>query len=171
MRNKAIFLDRDWTINYDSWYVYRIENLEILNWAKEWLTNLKLLWYKLILLTNQSGIWRWYYTMEDCNKFNNELQNQLWIQFDWIYICPHTPEENCECRKPKTKLIEDAIKDFDLDIKQCYLIWDKDSDIQTGISVWCCTVLIKNDQYQCNLLSNYKVSSISEFSELLKQKY
>ena len=56
MKNKAIFLDRDWTINYDYSYVYKLENLKILDWAKEWLENLKALWYLLILVTNQSCI-------------------------------------------------------------------------------------------------------------------
>ena len=167
MKNKAIFLDRDWTINYDYSYVYKIEDLKILDWVKKGLLNLKKLWYKLILITNQSWIWRWYYTLEDCKKFNDELQKQLWIKFDGIYICPHTPENKCECRKPKTKLIENAINDFNLDINQCYLIWDKESDIQTWINTWCKTVLIENNLYECRTASDYQVSSITEFSKII----
>ena len=82
MTNKAIFLDRDWTLNYDYSYVYKLEDLKILDWVKEGLEYLKSLWYLLILVTNQSWIWRWYYTLEDCNNFNNKLQkttmNQIW---------------------------------------------------------------------------------------------
>lgn len=127
MKTKAIFLDRDWTINYDYSYVYKLEDLKILDWVKEGLNYLKSLWFLLILVTNQSWIWRWYYTLEDCNNFNNELQKQLWIKFDEIYICPHTKENNCEYRKPKTLFIDQAIKNFKLDIKNCYMIWDKKS--------------------------------------------
>lgn len=169
LKNKAIFLDRDWTINQDFSYVYKIEDLRLLNWAKEGLNALKKLWYKLIIITNQSWIWRWYYTMEDCNKFNEELENQLWIKFDWIYICPHCPNDNCKCRKPETLLVEKAIKDFDLDINQCYFIWDKESDIQTWINIWCKTVLIKDSQYECNIEPNFSFDSIFEFTQTPKE--
>lgn len=167
-KNKAILLDRDWTLNYDYAYVYKPEDLEILDWVKEWLHKLKSLWYKLIIISNQSWIWRWYYTMEDCNKFNEELENQLWIKFDWIYICTHLPHEDCKCRKPKTLLVENAIKDFNLDINQCYFLWDKDSDIQTWINSWCKTVLIKNDVYENTIKADLEVKSILEFSNLVK---
>lgn len=167
-KNKAILLDRDWTLNYDYSYVYEIEKLKVLDWVKEWLEKLRSLWYLLIVVTNQSWIWRWYYTLEDCNNFNNELQKQLWIQFDGIYICPHTPDDKCECRKPKTKLIDDAVKDFDLDITQCYFVWDKDSDIQVWSNAWCKTVLIKNDIYENKLKADIEVTSLSEFSDYLK---
>jgi D,D-heptose 1,7-bisphosphate phosphatase len=165
-----MFLDRDWTINKDFSYVYKIEDLKLLYWAKEGLVKLKILWYKLILITNQSWIWRWYYTMEDCNNFNEELENQLWLKFDWIYICPHIPGDNCGCRKPKTLLVENAIKDFDLDVGQCYFIWDKESDIQTGINVWCKTVLIENNQYECNIKPDFSYDSINSFAIALKER-
>lgn len=168
MSNEAIFIDRDWAINYDFSYVYKIEDLKLLDWAKEGLIELKKLWYKVILITNQSWIWRWYYTIEDCNKFNEELEKQLWIKFDWIYICPHTADDNCECRKPKTKLVDDAVRNFDLDIKQCYFVWDKDSDIKVWINSWCKTVLIKNDVYENTIKADLEVKSILEFSNLLK---
>lgn len=164
-KNKAIFLDRDWTLNYDFTYVYKLQDLKILDGAKVWLELLKNLWYKLIIVSNQSWVWRWYYTLNDCDKFNEELEKQLWIKFDDIYICPHLSEENCECRKPKTLFIEKAIEKFNLDISQCYMIWDKESDIQMWINVWCKTVLIKNDQYECNIPVDYTVDTIMEFAE------
>lgn len=167
-KNKAIFLDRDWTINQDFSYVYKIEDLKLLNWVKEWLSKLKKLWYKLIIISNQSWIWRWYYTMEDCKKFNNELEKQIWIKFDDIYICPHTAEDYCECRKPKTLLIEKAIKKFNLDIHKCFFVWDKASDIQTWINAWCKTVLINDSQYDCNLIPDYRINSLYELSEIIK---
>ena len=163
-----MFLDRDWTINRDFSYVYKIEDLKLLDWAKDGLLKLKNLWYKLILLTNQSWIWRWYYTLEDCNKFNEELQKQLWIKFDAIYICPHWPDKNCACRKPKTLLVEKAVENFNLDIHQCFFIWDKESDIQTGINAWCRTVLIKDSQYGCNLAPDYCVNNLLEFAKIIK---
>ena len=169
MKNKAIFLDRDWTLNYDSKYVYKLKDLKVLDGVKEWLKLLKNLWYKLIIVSNQSWVWRWYYTIEDCNKFNDELEKQIWIKFDDIYICPHLSEENCECRKPKTLFIEKAIEKFNLDTEQCYFIWDKESDIQTWINAWCKTVLIKNDQYECNIPVDCTVDTIMEFAMILSK--
>jgi len=167
-KNRAIFFDRDWTLNYDSRYVYKLGDLKVLDGVKEWLELLKNLWYKLIIVSNQSWVWRWYYTIEDCNKFNDELEKQLWIKFDDIYICPHLSEENCECRKPKTLFIEKAIEKFNLDISKCYFIWDKESDIQTWINAWCKTVLIKNDQYECNIMPDCYAENIVSFAKLLK---
>lgn len=168
MPNKAIFLDRDWTINYDYSYVYKLKDLKILDWAKEGLETLKSLWYLLIIVTNQSWIWRWYYTLEDCNKFNEELQKQLWIKFDEIYICPHIKGNNCKCRKPNTLFIEKAIKKFKLNIEQCYMVWDKESDIEMWKNVWCKTVLINKSHYECNLKPDFLVNTILEFSNLIK---
>lgn len=168
LKNKAIFLDRDGTLNYDSWYVYKLEDLKILNWVKKWLKKLKKSWYKLIIITNQSWIWRWHYTIEDCNKFNEELEKQIWIKFDAIYVCPHTPDDNCLCRKPKTLSVEKAIENFNLDMHQCFFIWDKESDIQTWINAWCQTVLIKNPQYECDIIPDYHVNNIYEFAKIIK---
>lgn len=168
MPNKAIFLDRDWTLNYDYSYVYKLKDLKILDWVKEGLENLKSLWYLLILITNQSWIWRWYYSLKDCNTFNNELQKQLWINFDAIYICPHTKEDNCKCRKPNTLFMGKAIRKFNLDIKQCYMIWDKESDIQMWVNAWCKTVRIKNDIHRTKLKPDYTVKNIKEFSDLIQ---
>ena len=167
-KNKAIFLDRDWTLNYDSTYVYKLGDLKVLDGVKEWLELLKNLWYKLIIVSNQSWVWRWYYSLADCKRFNEELEKQIWIKFDAIYICTHTADENCECRKPKTLYIEKAIEKFNLDISKCYFIWDKESDIQTWINAWCKTVLIKNSQYECNIPVDYTVNTIMEFAEMIK---
>ena len=169
MYNKAIFLDRDGTLNYDWWYLHKIEDVKILEWVKEWLEILKDLWYKLIVISNQSWIWRWYFTIDDCNKFNKELERQLWLNFDWIYVCPHTPEDSCECRKPHTLLIENAVRDFDLDINQCFFIWDKECDIQTWINTWCGTVLIENSQYECHIKPDFSFNSIFEFATKLQE--
>ena len=167
-KNKAIFLDRDGTLNYDGWYLYKTEDVKVLDWVKEWLNKLKDLWYKLIIITNQSWIWRWYYTLEDCTKFNEELERQLWLKFDWIYTCPHSPDDNCGCRKPKTLLIEKAIKKFNLDIYKCFFVGDKESDIQTGINAGCKTVLINDSQYECKLIPDYRVNTLNELAKIIK---
>lgn len=166
--NKAILLDRDWTLNYPFPYVYKISDLKLLDGVKEGILSLKALWYKLIIITNQSWIWRWYFSMNDCVEFNTELEKQIWLSFDGIYICPHTPDDHCKCRKPGTELLEKAIEDFNLDISQCYFVGDKESDIQAWINVGCKTVWINNDVYENTIKADIEVTSLSEFSEYLK---
>ena len=167
IKNKAILLDRDWTINQDLSYVYKLSDLKLLDGVKEGLLELKNLWYKLIIITNQSWIWRWYFTMDDCVKFNTEIEKRIWFSFDGIYICPHTPDDHCTCRKPGTGLLEKAIEDFDLDISQCYFVGDKESDIQAGISAGCKTVWIENNLHPCTVKSDFIVTSLKQFSEIL----
>jgi D,D-heptose 1,7-bisphosphate phosphatase len=166
---KAIFLDRDWTINLDSEYVYRVENLVLLNGVIKWLQILKNLWYLLIIITNQSGIWRWYFSLDDCKKFNDALERELWIKFDEIYICPHKPEENCDCRKPKIWNILKAKEKFWLNLKDCYFVWDKDSDILCWKNAGCKTISIKNDKYEHIIKADFELNSILEFANILNK--
>lgn len=133
-KNKALFLDRDGTINIDFSYVYKKEDCELIPGSKEALAIAKSLWYLLIMITNQSGIWRWYYTIDDCLEFNKELENKLNLKMDATYICPHLESDNCDCRKPKNKHLLDAIKKFDINTKESFFIWDKESDVLCGKS-------------------------------------
>ncbi|UCD01493.1 MAG: HAD family hydrolase [Promethearchaeota archaeon] len=143
-RKKAIILDRDGTLIEDKNYAYKIEDFELLEGV---IKGLKLLQNNFIffIVTNQSGIGRGYYTIQDFQKFNDHLINVLKKQKIVIlktYFCPHLREENCECRKPKTKFIEDIIKKFNVDIKQSWIIGDHPSDIQFGINAGCRTIFL-----------------------------
>lgn len=125
----------------------------------------------MIIVSNQSGIARWYYALKDTEKFNKELEKQLWITFDDIYICPHNEKDNCTCRKPKIENVLKAKEKRDLDLSQCYFIGDKDSDIECGKNAWCKTVYIKNDihKYTSDLEPDYTVESVEEFAKSLKR--
>lgn len=164
---KAIFLDRDGTINFDSNYVYRLEDLKVLDSVPETLHYLKNRWFLLIIITNQSGIAKGYFTLDDFYAFNNELEKQIDINFDKIYVCPHKVEDNCSCRKPKPWMLLDAQKHFDIDFSQSYFIWDKDSDIECGKSVWCKAILMKWGQYQNISPPDYIVSLLSEVKNII----
>ena len=131
-RNKVIFLDRDGTINIDYGYVYQKEKLEFIDGAIEGLKNLSTAGYKLIIITNQSGIGRCFFTEEDYAEFNNYFLGQLklfGIEIEKVYYCPHTDSDNCECRKPKLKLFYDAIEEFNVDLSNSYAIGDKERDL------------------------------------------
>jgi len=132
---KAIFLDRDGIINIDKSYVYKKEDFEFYDGVFKTLRHFQSLGYILIIITNQSGIGRGYYTEEDFQKLmawvKDEFKKQN-IDIKAIYHCPHKPDENCTCRKPKPKMIESAIKKYNIDTDASWMIGDKQSDIQAG---------------------------------------
>ena len=131
-KNKVIFLDRDGTINKDYGYVYKKEDLVFLPGVVEGLKLLQDNGYMLIIITNQSGISRKYFSIDDYNIFNSYLINELKkynIEIKDVYMCPHRDEDNCECRKPKTKLFLDAIKKYNIDLDNSYAIGDKERDL------------------------------------------
>lgn len=131
MKNKAIFLDRDGTINVDKNYLYKIDDWEFENGAIEALKILQNLGFKLIVISNQSGIGRKYYTKEDADiifKYMEEKLKKENIKISKSYYCPHYNEE-CECRKPKLGLFYQAQKEFDIDFSQSYAIGDKLRDL------------------------------------------
>lgn len=119
--NKAVVFDRDGVIIEDAiGFVSKIEDFKLIKNAVE---GLKLLEnYKLFIITNQSGIGRKYYSIKDFLKFNNHLVKELKkhkIKIEKTYYCPHNPEDNCICRKPKTKFLKDAEKEFGINICPC----------------------------------------------------
>ena len=143
MKNKSIFIDRDGVVVEDVGYHHEIKDLKLISNAIEGLKLLKN--YKLIIVTNQSGIGRGYFAIKDFENFNNHLVQKLKkhnIKIEKTYVCPHRPDDNCECRKPKTKLIKDAEKEFNVDIKKSFMIGDKKIDIQMGHNAGCKSILV-----------------------------
>lgn len=136
--NKAIFLDRDGTINVEKNYLYKIEDFEFLPGVVEALKKLQDAGYLLIIITNQSGIGRGYYTEDDFHKLNNWMVSTLKEQgviITDVYYCPHLPDAevelyriDCECRKPKLGMYKRAIAKYDIDLSQSYAIGDKIRD-------------------------------------------
>ncbi len=132
---KVVFLDRDGVINIEKNYLYKIEDFEFIDGVFEALAYLQNLGYKLIIITNQSGIGRGYYTFEQYNKLTNWMIEQFNlnnIEISSVFCCPHEPNKNCNCRKPKTGMIEQSAEILDIDFENSWLIGDKDSDIQTA---------------------------------------
>ncbi len=133
--NKAIFLDRDGTINVDFGYVYKTEDLEFLPGVVEALQIFQELGYLLIIITNQSGIGRGYFTLEDAEGFNQAMSQELkkhGIVISNFFTCPHAPEEKCECRKPSPHLVMEAIKQYKITPDESYMFGDKKSDVECG---------------------------------------
>ena len=133
--NKAIFLDRDGTINVDKHYVYKAEDFEFLPYAIEGLKLLQEEGFLLLVLTNQSGIARGYYTEKELRKLNDWMVPKLQregVSITQIFYCPHLPDakiknyrKNCDCRKPALGMFERAVLEFNIDLAQSYTIGDK----------------------------------------------
>lgn len=131
--NKAIFLDRDGVINIEKNYLHKIEDFEFIEGTFSSLKYLQDLGYMLFVITNQSGVGRGYYTLEDfetltCWMIEQFKQND--IQIAQVELCPHSPTQNCDCRKPLPGMIDNILKNHDIDLENSWLIGDKSSDIQ-----------------------------------------
>ncbi len=133
--NRAILLDRDGTINVDHGYMHDPAQLEFIEGAVKALRELSAAGYTLIIITNQSGIGRGYFSEEQYEKFNTALTSALaakGVEIAATYMCPHAPSEPCTCRKPQPELAQRAIADFDIDTKRSYMLGDKPSDVECG---------------------------------------
>ncbi len=159
MKNKAIFLDRDGVIIEDKGYVHKAEDLKFIEGSIEALKLLSKTDYKLIVITNQAGIGRGYYSKKDYHKFTNIMLRKLSAEkarIDKIYFCPHHPDDNCDCRKPKIKMLKRAERDLSIDFSKSWVIGDKTIDIKMGENAGCKTILVKTGCRGGD--DNYKVS-------------
>lgn len=136
-KNKAAFFDRDGTINVDVHYLHRPEDLQFIDGMPQFIRKWNDWGYKVIVVTNQAGIARGYYTEEDMrslHRYMNQRLAEYGAHIDAFYFCPHHPDFSgpCHCRKPEPGMIEQAIREFDLDPEQCILFGDKPWDVEAG---------------------------------------
>lgn len=143
---KAIFLDRDGVLNKERKnYVKKISELEIFPKIEIPIKKLREKGFLIIIITNQSSINRGITSLENIEQIHQHIQNYLrkfGVEIDGFFICPHRPDENCSCRKPKSGLILKAIDEFNIDIKLCWMIGDNDSDIIAANNVGCKAIKI-----------------------------
>ncbi|WP_047382998.1 D-glycero-beta-D-manno-heptose 1,7-bisphosphate 7-phosphatase [Cetobacterium sp. ZWU0022] len=149
---KVIFLDRDGTINIEKSYLHKWEDFEFEINVIEGLKALKSLGYEFIVVTNQSGIARGYYTEEDLKTLNSEMVkklNEYDIDILECYYCPHHPEKgleeykkSCDCRKPNPGMLLEGIKKYNIDVKNSFMIGDKKSDLEAGKNAGLKSILI-----------------------------
>ena len=156
-KQKAIFLDRDGVINEYVGFLRNIDEFKLIDGVSEAIKKINASGYLAIVITNQPVIARGEVTFSELTSIHNKMETLLGMDgafLDGIYFCPHHPDKgfdgevpelkiDCNCRKPKTGLIEKACKDFNIDISKSWLIGDATIDIQTGISANCKTCLVK----------------------------
>ncbi|MEZ8949835.1 D-glycero-beta-D-manno-heptose 1,7-bisphosphate 7-phosphatase [Vibrio sp. 10N.247.311.18] len=137
--SKAFFLDRDGVINVDHGHVGSVEKFDFIEGVFEACRKINELGFKIIIVTNQSGIARGYYTEEDFNTLTNWMIEEFEkndVKIDDVFYCPHHPEKgsgkylrDCQCRKPNPGMILDAAAKHKLNLKLSVLVGDKVSDI------------------------------------------
>lgn len=172
-KQKAIFLDRDGTINKFVGYLRTPEQFELLEGVGEAIRKINLSGYLAIVVTNQPVIARGEVTVDGLQKIHNKMETMLGKKgayLDGVYYCPHHPDKGfageveelkivCECRKPKAGLLLEAAKDFNIDLSQSWMIGDSENDVLAGKNAGCKTALIGEKDYGQNL----QVASLLDF--------
>lgn len=149
----AVFLDRDGTINVEKDYLYRPNDFEFISGAPQAIARLKQAGYKVIVVTNQSGVARGYFTENEVHLLHDYIQREL-ARFDCaidaFYICPHHPEHgqgsykvDCSCRKEQPGMILQAASDHGIDLSRSFMVGDKRADVEAGRAAGCRSILVR----------------------------
>lgn len=145
----AVFLDRDGVLSVEKSYICSLDDLEIFPYVKECITKMKEKRYYAIVVTNQSGVARGLFSEEILQEMNTYLIEEIGV--DAVYYCPHHLKgkiekyrKECNCRKPKTGMIEKACQELQIDMKKSYMVGDRASDILLGQNAGLMTVLVES---------------------------
>ena len=158
-KQKAVFLDRDGTINKYVGFLRSIDDFELIDGAAEAIRKINEAGYLAIVVTNQPVIARGEVSFEELEEIHNKMETLLGKEgayLDAIYYCPHHPHRgyegevpelkiDCECRKPKPGMMLNAAEDFNIDLENSWMVGDGENDIKAGIAAGCRTALIGND--------------------------
>ncbi|MBI1921535.1 MAG: D-glycero-beta-D-manno-heptose 1,7-bisphosphate 7-phosphatase [Geobacter sp.] len=151
-KRRAVFLDRDGTINVEKNYLHRIEDFEFIPGAASAIKRLNDAGFLVIVVTNQSGVARGYYEIEAVHRLHAFLDKELAAvdaHVDAYYVCPHHPEEgvgeyrcDCHCRKPMPGMLLDAARKFGIDLAASFMIGDKLADVEAAVKGGCKPLLV-----------------------------
>jgi len=153
MGDRAVFLDRDGTINEEIGYLHAIEQLRFIDGAPAAIARLNAAAFKVIVVTNQAGVARGYYEEDSVRRLHRAMQEQLRkydARIDGFYYCPHHPDNgvgeykiDCRCRKPKPGMLEHAARDLGVDLGGSFVVGDRISDLEAGRAAGCRLVLVR----------------------------
>lgn len=146
MLSKVVFLDRDGTIIEDKNFLKTPDEIEFFPGSVQAIRILRNLGYKIVVLSNQSGIGRGILTEKMVKEVNDSLIRRLEEKdapVDALYFCPHQRDDNCGCRKPKTGMIQKAAQELKLNLKNTVVIGDKLTDVKLGKNIRAKTILVQ----------------------------
>lgn len=174
--NKAIFLDRDGVLCEDTDYVISFNKLRIFEFSKNAVKLMHEKGYKVVVVSNQSAVARGMMTEVDLLKINNYIKEKTGV--DEIYYCPHLPPDKeeilpyriyCNCRKPNIGMIEQAKKEFNIDLKVSFMVGDRYTDVLAGKKAGLITVYIRDgENIDVNVKSDMMFNNIQDFSKAIK---
>jgi len=144
-RVPAIFMDRDGTVSEEVGYMYHAGLYRPYPWTGEAIRKINESGMKSVLVTNQSGVERGYFnesTVHEVHQLLRERLLQSEAQMDAIYFCPHAPETNCDCRKPKPGMLLRAVRDLEIDLNRSFMIGDRYTDVLTAHAAGVRSVLV-----------------------------
>jgi len=139
---KILFIDRDGTLIQEPAKTFQVNSLEEMVFLPWVICSLKKFidsWYELVIVTNQDWLWTKSNPRENYEKINKKmLEIFAWeaVEFKDIFECPHFPEDNCNCRKPKVWILWDYLDRTKIDLKNSYMIWDRESDKEFAKNIW-----------------------------------
>ena len=167
-RQKAFFFDRDGVINVDHGYVSKPEGFEFMEGVFPVMRALSKKGYLLIIVTNQSGIGRGYYTGDDFEKLTSWMMDRFaeeGIKIAAVYHCPHSPEADCVCRKPASGMLLQAIREQNVDVLSSWMVGDKASDMAAAEAAGICNRVLLGGAGLGH--STHQISELSELPILL----
>ena len=171
---RAIFLDRDGTINKYVGFLRKIDDFELLPGVTEAIKKINTSGYLAIVASNQPVIARGDVTYEELDEIHNKMETLLGKEgayVDGIYFCPHHPDKgfegeipelkfDCDCRKPKPGMLLKAAKDFNIDLSKSWMIGDRESDVKAGAAAGCKTILLTEED--CDIISTAKFKNLKD---------
>lgn len=171
--NRAVFLDRDGTINKGVGFCCLPEDFELLPGVAKAIKRLNDMDFKVLVLTNQSGVARGYLSEETLNAIHRKMKSELAKEgayLDAIYCCPHLPQNGCQCHKPKPGLALQAIREHDVDVTNSYIVGDTGSDAAMGKAIGLKTIKVGSVPNWPGQEADIAVASLSEAIEIIIRK-
>lgn len=166
MKNRAVFFDRDGTLNEDLGYVGRVEDLILFPDATKSIKLLNDKGFLVFVVSNQSGVGRGFFPQKAVEVLHEKMGEVFFKEgasIDGFYYCPHHPDKGCCCRKPSPQMVLAAAKTHDVSLKESYFVGDKISDVKTGLAAGCKTVLIAGDPQEVDFAKpQFVASNLSE---------
>lgn len=181
-KQKAVFLDRDGTINRNVGFLRNIDNFELLPGVAEAIRRINASGYLAIVITNQPVVARGEITLDQLQEIHYKMETLLGADgayLDAIYYCPHHPDKGfegeiselkieCDCRKPKPGMLLIAAKEYNIDLRQSWMIGDSENDIKAGVAAGCKTALVGKDDYGQNIADSSLLHLVNQIMD--KQK-
>ena len=145
-KRRAVFLDRDGTIIEDVPYISEPEKVVLISGASGAIKRLKAAGFMVVVVSNQSGVGRGYFTEADVGAVHARIDSILDNEgtgIDDYFYCPHEPDSGCACRKPETRMVDRAVDKYSLDVENSYLVGDKSSDISLADNAGLTSILVR----------------------------